>query len=100
MVILAKQKEHSLTRTLSKKKPKTYEHFSEGSKVKVVIQIELLKVTLEIKQEQLQCILKTDKGSFLLEFESPRDSKEWIAFIGDTRDKIEKINSGTYKLQT
>jgi len=91
MVILAKQKGPGIAKTLSKMKPKLHDQFPEGVKAKVILQNDLQKISTKIVEDlPNQFILKTDKNSFLLEFESTKEVKEWISQFGETKEKQER----------
>jgi len=68
--------------------PPKYHMELESTKAKVVFQIDVQKITTETMEDTRQCLLKThDKKSFFLEFETPRESKEWISQFEETKDK-------------
>jgi len=94
MVILAKQKGHGIAKTLSKMKPNLQDEFPEGVKAKVILQTDLQKICTPIAETLTNLfVLKTDKRSFLLEFESTKELKEWISQFGETKEKKERTFS-------
>jgi len=89
MVILAKLK-GSTSKTFTKIRE---ENVPEGMKVKVILQIELQKIAIEIVEGLNQISVKTEKRNFLLEVESPKEATEWLSQFGEKQRVISSLKT-------
>jgi len=98
MIILTKQKGDTLLSYpfTSQNTNGNEEYLEQGKTLKVILQCDLSKFQYENKQSDQLIILTTKQQNYnyhnlILQFTSPKEAKEWISMIQETKEKLGRL---------